>query len=73
VANSFSWAVPNGFDESMFSSVLAGPEKSEEFFKKWTQMVKDTIPQERLLIFEVKQGKTSPFCLMCYTTLCTSP
>ena len=40
----------------MFSAVLAGPERSDEFFKKWVETVKATVPPERLLIFEVKQG-----------------
>ena len=41
----------------MFSAVLAGPERSDEFFKKWVETVKASVPPERLLIFEVKQGE----------------
>jgi len=41
----------------MFSAVLAGPERSDAFFKKWIETVKASVPPERLLIFEVKQGK----------------
>ena len=45
----------------MFSSVAAGPEKSAQFFDKWTEQVKATVPAERLLIFEAKQG-WGPLC-----------
>ena len=41
----------------MFSSVLAGPERSEAFFKKWNETAIASVPSERLLVFEVKQGK----------------
>ena len=58
VANSFSWAAPHGFDDSMFSAVKGGPEKSNRFFEQWVETVKATVPADRLLVFEVKQGFT---------------
>lgn len=61
IANDFSWATPNGFEDSMFSGVLGGTKNSEKFFNRWIETVKATVPADRLLIFEVKQG-WEPLC-----------
>jgi hypothetical protein len=37
------------------------PEASAEYFNKWVEEVKATVPQDRLLVFEVKQG-WKPLC-----------
>ncbi len=61
MAYHISDAIPHGFEYGVFSSVAAGPEKSAQFFDKWAEQVKATVPQERLLIFEAKQG-WDPLC-----------
>ena len=43
----------------MFGTIALGEEPSKEFFERWVQEVKDTVPKERMLVFEVKQGNTS--------------
>ena len=45
----------------MFDTIEAGKEESVDFFNTWVQHVKETVPEERLLIFEVKQG-WKPLC-----------
>ena len=32
-----------------------GPEASEEYYKKWVETVKAVVPNDRLLVFDVKQ------------------
>ena len=32
-----------------------GPEASEEYYKKWVDTVKAVVPEDRLLVFDVKQ------------------
>ncbi len=38
-----------------------GKESALDFFNKWTEEVKKTVPKEKLLIFEAKQG-WKPLC-----------
>ena len=45
----------------MFDTIEAGKEESVEFFNTWVQHVKETVPQDRLLVFEAKQG-WEPLC-----------
>ena len=45
----------------MFDTIEAGKEESVEFFNTWVQHVKETVPEDRLLIFEAKQG-WEPLC-----------
>ena len=45
----------------MFDTIEAGKEESVDFFTTWVQHVKETVPEQRLLVFEVKQG-WEPLC-----------
>ena len=45
----------------MFGTIADGPEASEAYFNKWVEEVKATVPKEKLLIFEAKQG-WKPLC-----------
>ena len=45
----------------MFGTIAEGPEASEEYFNKWVEEVKATVPKEKLLVFEAKQG-WKPLC-----------
>ena len=45
----------------LFDTIEAGKEESVEFFDTWVQHVKETVPDERLLVFEAKQG-WEPLC-----------
>ncbi len=56
-----TWAIPPGFNESAFGAVQAGDEEAMRFFKKWQEDVIATVPPERLLVFEAKQG-WEPLC-----------
>ena len=38
-----------------------GPEASEEYYKKWVETVKAVVPNDRLLVFDVKQVCTGLF------------
>lgn len=61
MAYAVSSSAPNGFEHSMFSSVDSGHDASEKFFDDWNEKVKATVPSERLLIFEAKEG-WGPLC-----------
>ena len=50
-----------GFSKSMFGVIEEGPEASEAFFNKWVEEVKETVPADKLLVFEAKQG-WKPLC-----------
>ena len=39
----------------MFGTVAKGETASKEFFQRWVEEVKASVPEDRLLIFEVKQ------------------
>ena len=45
----------------MFDTIEAGKDESVDFFNTWEQHVRETVPEERLLVFEVKQG-WEPLC-----------
>jgi len=45
----------------MFSAIDDGLEESSRFYNQWIEEVKATVPKERLLIFNVKQG-WKPLC-----------
>lgn len=45
----------------MFDTIEAGKEESVDFFNTWVQYVKEKVPADRLLVFEVKQG-WKPLC-----------
>ena len=45
----------------MFDTIARGKEESIRFYKDWVQHVKDTVPKDRLLVFEVKEG-WEPLC-----------
>ncbi len=54
-------AIPDGYEHSMISACLAGDKESQDFFNKWNEEVMATVPKERLLVFEAKQGY-GPLC-----------
>ena len=45
----------------VYGSIEAGKEASVEFFNKWAEEVKATVPKDRLLVFEAKEG-WEPLC-----------
>ena len=45
----------------LFDTIGAGTEESVHFFNTWVQYVKEKVPADRLLVFEVKQG-WKPLC-----------
>jgi hypothetical protein len=45
----------------MFQVIGEGKESSVEFYNNWVKQVKETVPNERLLIFSVKEG-WKPLC-----------
>jgi len=47
--------------KGMFSAIDDGLEESTRFYNQWVDEVKATVPKERLLIFNVKQG-WKPLC-----------
>ena len=49
------------FTKGMFDAIARGKDESIRFYNDWVQHVKDTVPKERLLVFEVKEG-WEPLC-----------
>ena len=45
----------------LFGAVESGLEESKRFYNQWNEEVKATVPKERLLIFNVKEG-WKPLC-----------
>ena len=45
----------------LFDTIEAGKDESVEFFNTWVKHVKEKVPKERLLVFEVRQG-WEPLC-----------
>ena len=45
----------------MFQVIEEGEEASLKFYNDWVEEVKNTVPEERLLIFSVKEG-WEPLC-----------
>ena len=53
---------PKGFSKGLFPMIDEdSPEVSTEFFNKWVAEVKRSVPQDRLLVFECKEG-WKPLC-----------
>jgi len=51
----------NRFKSGLYDAISDGKEASIEFYKNWITEVKKTVPQEKLLIFSVKDG-WEPLC-----------
>ncbi len=49
------------FFEGLFGAIEDGLEESTKLYNQWVEDVKATVPKERLLIFNVKQG-WKPLC-----------
>ena len=45
----------------MFEAIERGPVEAAKFYNKWVEHVKRTVPSDRLLVFEAKQG-WKPLC-----------
>lgn len=45
----------------MFNIIEKGEEESVKFYKEWVEEVKKTVPKEKLLVFEPKDG-WGPLC-----------
>ena len=45
----------------LFAAIGAGKDASIDFFDSWVTHVKNTVPSDRLLVFEAKQG-WNPLC-----------
>ncbi len=55
-------AIPDGdYSHSVISSVAAGEEASVDFFNKWNAEVVASVPKDRLLVFQAKDG-WGPLC-----------
>lgn len=50
-----------GMKQSLGPVIDSGPEASSQFFKDWEEVVKATIPPERLLVHSAKEG-WAPLC-----------
>ena len=46
---------------ALFGAIESGREESAKFFNDWVNHVKKTVPEDRLLVFDVKQG-WEPLC-----------
>ena len=44
-----------------WSAVEAGKETAVEFFEEWNQLIIDSVPKERLLVFDAREG-WDPLC-----------
>jgi len=51
----------NGIDHGKFDSIKKGEDAAVIFFNKWTDQVKKNVPEDKLLIFDVKEG-WDPLC-----------
>lgn len=60
-ASSVLYFRPDGMEHSLISATDSGVETSEAFFNAWVKQVRSTVPPEKLLIFEAKQG-WQPLC-----------
>ena len=53
------WQIPpwckNETISGFFEVIDEGPEASEEYYNKWVETVKAFVPNDRLLVFDVKQ------------------
>ena len=45
-----------GFDYNLWSSVEAGDEAARRYFEEWNAKVIETVPKERLLVYNVEDG-----------------
>lgn len=50
-----------GMDKGIFTVVEEGPQSATKYFEDWVESVKEFVPKDRLLVFEVKQG-WKPLC-----------
>ena len=58
------YAIPEGdanFDCGMFGAIERGKAASIEFFNKWQEEVIHTVPKDRLLVHQAKEGY-GPIC-----------
>ena len=53
--------VPMVKGQSMFGAIEAGKEASIQFYKDWIQEVKTSVPNDKLLVFSIKEG-WEPLC-----------
>ena len=51
----------NRFDDGIFDAITEGREASVAYFNNWVEEVKRTVPKEKLLVFNVKEG-WEPLC-----------
>lgn len=61
VAEATGMKRPEGFKKGMFEVAGSSLEESVEFYNHWNEEVKRTVPADRLLVFNVKQG-WKPLC-----------
>lgn len=54
-------AIPEGHSDSVFGAVEAGEEAAADFFNAWNEEVVRSVPADRLLVFEAKDG-WGPLC-----------
>lgn len=52
---------PKGFQHGISKAVDLGRDTAIEFFQLWTESVKANVPENQLLVFDVRQG-WSPLC-----------
>jgi len=61
IANTSSQQKHPGYEHALNTAIAAGKDESVKFYTSWVKHVKETVPEERLLVFEVKQG-WEPLC-----------
>ena len=54
-------SIPSGFKYSMHDAVARGQESAMDFYNKWLEDVRKTVPKHQLLEFNVKEG-WNPLC-----------
>ncbi len=54
-------AFPDGYSHSVISASEAGDKEAQDFFNKWNAEVLATVPKERMLVFQAKEG-WAPLC-----------
>ncbi|TRY78757.1 hypothetical protein TCAL_09467 [Tigriopus californicus] len=61
VMDDLEYLPAKGMDKGIFTVIEEGPESAQKYFEEWVESVKECVPKDRLLVFEVKEG-WKPLC-----------
>ncbi|XP_059095963.1 uncharacterized protein LOC131890601 [Tigriopus californicus] len=61
VMDDLGYLPAKGMDKGIFTVIEEGPDSAQKYFEEWVESVKECVPKDRLLIFEVKEG-WKPLC-----------